>query len=179
MPVIAEARVETEDASRFLGELCRHLSEKAKARPEMQIVVERTETSGTADFGWGRCTMQANPGSLAIRAEANDREGLEQVQEFVTRHLENTATATISRSTGNRPGPPPPIPMKLGIGGRECASFTSEHGRRPRPTSACLAAELGGRARMPLVIRFLLSLPARAQPSESAGSSHPQPLDLR
>jgi hypothetical protein len=84
----AEAKIETEDASRYLLELCQHLNDKVAAHPEMQAHVEWSETHGTAHFGWGRCTMKANTDALILRAESDDQDGLEQVQEFVSRHLE-------------------------------------------------------------------------------------------
>jgi hypothetical protein len=39
-------------------------------------------------FGWGRCTMQATPGTLTLRAEAEDRGSLQRVQDIVTRDIE-------------------------------------------------------------------------------------------
>ncbi len=38
-------------------------------------------------FGWGQCTMQASPGILTLRAEADDEGNLRRVQDVVARHL--------------------------------------------------------------------------------------------
>jgi len=88
MPMIAKAEVETEHASRYLVELCQHLDDKAQARSDVPVRVEWSSTKGTADVGWGRCTMQATSSRLEVRAEAADRDPLGALCEFVTRHLE-------------------------------------------------------------------------------------------
>src|SRR5919204_1907443 len=93
MSVTADARVQTKDAGRCLAQLCAHLSEKAQRRPELGVRVESSETHGTVDFGWGRCTMRADANALVLRAEADDQEGLEQVEEFIARHLKTHAEA--------------------------------------------------------------------------------------
>jgi uncharacterized protein len=91
-----QARVETDGASHYLVQLCRHFNDKVEARPGVQAHIEWSETDGIADFGWGRCTMQANPDALTVRAEADDEQGLQQIQELVTRVLEKFgAGATI------------------------------------------------------------------------------------
>jgi hypothetical protein len=86
--VIAEARIDTEHASRYLVELCRQLDEKARAKPELGVRVIWTETDGAVDFGWGRGTVSAGPGTLTVRAEAADRDALREVGELISRHLE-------------------------------------------------------------------------------------------
>jgi hypothetical protein len=91
--LIAEAEVQTEHASRYVAELCEQFSERARAKPELGVRVERTESKGTVDFGWGRCTMRADTNVLAVRAEADDQAGLQQVQELVRRHLEKHGEA--------------------------------------------------------------------------------------
>jgi uncharacterized protein len=91
MPLIAEARVETEDASRYLVELCEHLNQKAEAKPELGVRVAWTKGNGTVDFGWGRCAMRADEDSLSLRAEADDDDGLRQVRELISRHLQKHA----------------------------------------------------------------------------------------
>lgn len=95
----SEARVETERARRYLAQICRHFSnlrrhesrrhaDEAQPRPEVQVHVEWTETLGTADFGWGQCTMQADPDALTLRADATDEDNLQRVQDLVAEHLE-------------------------------------------------------------------------------------------
>jgi hypothetical protein len=39
-------------------------------------------------FGWGRCTLRADPGVLSLRAEAPDEERLQQLQQRVADRLE-------------------------------------------------------------------------------------------
>ena len=91
--VIAEAEVQTEHASRYVTELCEQFSERARAKPELGVRVQRTERGGTVDFGWGRCTMHTDTNILVLRAEAEDQAGLQQVQELVRRHLEKHGEA--------------------------------------------------------------------------------------
>ena len=96
----AEAQVKTEDSSRYLVQLCRHAQQVHRMRhrprnhggdgqppPKVQHV-ECSETSGMISFGWGRCTMQATPGTLTLRAEAADDESLQRVQDIVARDIE-------------------------------------------------------------------------------------------
>jgi hypothetical protein len=88
--LIAEARVETEQPSRYLVQLCRHFNQEAegKPHPDVQAQIEWTDTHGVADFGFGRCTMQTDHGALMLRAEAPDDENLERVENLVAEHLE-------------------------------------------------------------------------------------------
>ena len=55
--------------------------------PDMQPV-EWSGTHGKLLLNWGQCTMQASPGTLALRAEAADQENLTRIQELVTARLE-------------------------------------------------------------------------------------------
>jgi hypothetical protein len=95
----AEASVETERPSRYIGQLCRHFNQKGRhllgglrehlsgdAQPRAdlrarietirnsRIDVEWSETHGIVSFGWGQCTMQAGPDTLTLRAQAADEE---------------------------------------------------------------------------------------------------------
>ena len=98
----SEAHVRTERPSRYLVQLCRHIDQMgrnllrrprshfagaAHAPPEVQNV-EWSETHGTVNFGWGRCTMRAAPDMLTLRAEATDEEGLQRIQDLVAGRLE-------------------------------------------------------------------------------------------
>src|SRR5499427_3009994 len=98
--LVAEAQVKTEDPGRYLAQLCRHAQQVHRLRhrprnhggdgqspPRVQHV-ECSETSGTISFGWGRCTMQATPGRLTLRAEAVDEESLLRVQGIIARDIE-------------------------------------------------------------------------------------------
>jgi hypothetical protein len=86
--LIAEARVETERPSRYLVQLCRHVSKAAQAHPQMQARVEWSDDLGMISFGWGRCTLRADPGVLTLRAEAPDEDDLRRVEHRVADRLE-------------------------------------------------------------------------------------------
>ena len=86
--LIAEARVETERSSRYLVQLCRHVDLVAQAHPQMQAHVEWSDDRGVISFGWGRCTLRAEPGVLILRAEAPDEESLHQLEQRVADRLE-------------------------------------------------------------------------------------------
>jgi hypothetical protein len=113
--LIAEARVETERPSRYLAQLCRHVSKVAQAHPQMEADVEWSEDSGVITFGWGgRCTLRADPGVLTLRAEAPDEENLRQIQQRVADRLQRfgrhdglTVTWTPLQGAGELPIQPP------------------------------------------------------------------------
>lgn len=101
----AEARIETEHASRYLVRLCQHISKitnkgphlrhqgpshlpgTTRTRPDMQAHAEWTETHGIVTFSWGKITLQASPGALTLHAEAADEENLRQVQDLIAGRL--------------------------------------------------------------------------------------------
>jgi hypothetical protein len=71
--LVAEGRVETERASRYLVQLCRHVHLAAQHNHGMQAQVDWSVDRGMISFGWGRCTLRADPAALALRAEAPTR----------------------------------------------------------------------------------------------------------
>jgi hypothetical protein len=96
----AEALVETEHPSRYLVQLCRHLSEMGQhlrhrprtrdgghAPPEVRHV-ECSETHGIVRLSWGQWTMQASADALTLRVEAADEENLRRIQDLVAGRLE-------------------------------------------------------------------------------------------
>jgi len=95
----AQARIQTGQPSRYLIQLCRHAASinhkvlrhagRAPVRPDIQHV-EWSDTRGTLTLTWGRCTMQAGPGTLTVRAEAASDESLQRVQDLITRNLERS-----------------------------------------------------------------------------------------
>ena len=85
--LISEARVETERSNRYLAQLCRHISKVSHARPQMQAHAEWSDDRGVISFGWGRCTLRADPGVLTLRAEAPDEESLRRVEQRVADRL--------------------------------------------------------------------------------------------
>ena len=100
----AEAHIQTERASRYLVQLCRHADSmnhkghrlrlhvgKAQARPEL-LHVEYSDTDGILRLNWGQCTMQASPDTLTLRVDATDEEDLRRIQDLITADLERFAT---------------------------------------------------------------------------------------
>jgi len=99
----AEADVQTEHAARYLARLCGHAGKMGTAGPRLghrprsharggappQIrQVECADTEGTVILNWGRWTMRALPGLLAVRAEAADEESLRRIQDLLTARLQ-------------------------------------------------------------------------------------------
>ncbi len=77
------ARVESERASIYLQQLCKHFAHK---RP-----VEFTPERGQIALGAGMCRLEAADGVLTIRAEAENAEKLAQLQDVIAKHLERFA----------------------------------------------------------------------------------------
>ncbi len=77
------ARVESERASIYLQQLCKHFAHK---RP-----VEFTPARGQIALGAGMCRLDATGGTLTIRAEAEDADKLAQLQDVIAKHLERFA----------------------------------------------------------------------------------------
>jgi hypothetical protein len=77
------ARVESERASIYLQQLCKHFAHK---RP-----VEFTPERGQIALSAGICRLDAAGGVLTIRAEADDADKLAQLQDTIARHLERFA----------------------------------------------------------------------------------------
>ena len=102
----AEARVETERASRYLVQLCRHAQQMGRhshyrARPHSSgdahrapevHHVEWTDTHGTVRVSLGQWTMQATADALTLRAEADTEEDLKRIQELVAGRMEKIGT---------------------------------------------------------------------------------------
>jgi hypothetical protein len=110
----AEARVETDRPGRYLAQLCQHLGNKGRhlgndkgrhlrhrppgdsgdsgdhARPGLaeQVQLEWSDTTGMVRFPGGQCTMQAGPDALLLRAEAEDEQTLELIENLITSHLD-------------------------------------------------------------------------------------------
>jgi hypothetical protein len=108
--LIAEARVVTERSGRYLIQLCQHLDKVAQRNPQLRAHVEWSDDRGQISFGWGRCTLRADPGVLTLRAEAADEEHLHRLQQRVADRLEQvgrrdrpTVTWTPPRDAGEQP----------------------------------------------------------------------------
>ena len=91
----AEAHVQTSSAGRYLARLCQHAGKMGQAQrhrprahgssggPPEVLHTECSETAGSIVLSWGRCSLQAGPGSLALRADAADEESLTRIQHMI------------------------------------------------------------------------------------------------
>ena len=70
--------------------------------------MECSGTEGTVSLNWGRWTMRAFPGQLAVRAEAADEESLRRIQELLTARLQKFGRREHLTVTWRRPGPARP-----------------------------------------------------------------------
>lgn len=98
----AEAHVETERASRYLVQFCKHAAAMGDdghtprmhlhgmmARREVQVAAEWSDTDGTVTFTpWGQCTLTASASTLTVRIEAGDQDGLHQIRDVITRDFD-------------------------------------------------------------------------------------------
>jgi len=73
------ARVQTERASIYLQQLCKHFAHK--------LPVEFTPEKGQIAFSLGTCRLEAANGTLTLKAEADDDAKLAQLQDVVDKHL--------------------------------------------------------------------------------------------
>jgi len=96
-----EAEIQTDTPSRYLTQFCQHAKGmgtnmhklarlhggRPQGGPQVQNV-EWTETDGTLTLSIGRCILHADAGTLTVRVEAADAQGLQQLQELISRDLE-------------------------------------------------------------------------------------------
>jgi len=79
----SQARVETEMASRYLGQLCKHFAHR--------LPVQHDGAQGRIEFSIGICTLTAAPGALILDARSPTDDALAQLEGVVARHLERFA----------------------------------------------------------------------------------------
>lgn len=105
MPAAAEARVGTERASRYLAQLCQHVTSinakgpailrhrrrhatgGARQHAGTPPRTEWTETHGTISFPGGTITLQATADALIVRIDAGTGPDLQHAQELIGGHL--------------------------------------------------------------------------------------------
>lgn len=75
----ATASVETEKASRYLVQLCKHFAHKVPA--------EWTDTTGHVQLPPGDCRLTVDGNTLTMVCEAKDAEGLSVAKHIVEDHL--------------------------------------------------------------------------------------------
>lgn len=97
-----EAQIETERASRYLVQFCKHAAAMGSGghtprmrlhgtmtRREVQVAAEWSDTEGTVTFtSWGQCTLAAGASTLIVRIEAGDKDGLHQIRDVITRDFD-------------------------------------------------------------------------------------------
>lgn len=95
MPV-AQSRIDTPQAGRFLVQLCQHAKKfsgrlkhfhPGAARPDV-LGVEWTDTDGTLTLSWGTCVLHVESDTLTVRVEAADDDNLKRVQDIIAADLE-------------------------------------------------------------------------------------------
>ncbi|GAA3803227.1 DUF2218 domain-containing protein [Streptomyces chiangmaiensis] len=114
--LITEAHIRTDRPSRYLTQLCKHpretgghmrrwadLHHNGKAPPQIQPV-EWSDTHGSIDLGWGRCTLQAGPDSLTLRVEAADQDSLQRIQHLIAGRLQKIGKRDALQVTWQKAG---------------------------------------------------------------------------
>jgi hypothetical protein len=121
----SEAVIRTDHPDKYLARLSghaakmgRHLGLRPRARgsghtPPGVRHAEWTDTSGSVQLDWGAWTMQAEPGTLRLRAEAADEASLRRIQEMLTARLENYGRRE-HLIVSWQPGAPGPGPGQAG-----------------------------------------------------------------
>jgi hypothetical protein len=123
MPIL-QAQIPTERAGRYLVQFCRHASAMGGAHThrmhrngttlprEVQVTAEWSDVSGVVTFTpWGRCTLTADAGTLTLRIDAPDEDGLAQIRDIVTRDFERFSLRdpmTVTWQRSETPGALPP-----------------------------------------------------------------------
>jgi hypothetical protein len=75
----AEARVTTENASKYLQQLCKHFQHKLPATFD--------PAAGAITFPMGEVKLAAEPEALALALESPGADELEKLKDVVARHL--------------------------------------------------------------------------------------------
>jgi hypothetical protein len=119
----AEARIETERASRYLRQLCKHAAAMAGVhghrirshdsgdplgRGEVHLHVDASDDQGIITFDpWGRCTVRASGTTLTVRVDATDQQNLHRIQDIITRDIGRFGRRDQLTVTWQRPEPQP------------------------------------------------------------------------
>ncbi|WP_460272434.1 DUF2218 domain-containing protein [Celeribacter sp. ULVN23_4] len=80
---IQTGRFETQHASKYLQQLCKHFAHK--------VEVEYTSTAGQAALPSGPATLEANEQSLIVRLTAQDDVGMGKARAIIDVHLKKFA----------------------------------------------------------------------------------------
>jgi hypothetical protein len=82
----------------------------AAATPPVAGPADWSETDGTIDFGWARCTLHATNDELVLYAEADNEEQLARIQQGIAQRLERIGRRdglTVTWITALSSGPDP------------------------------------------------------------------------
>jgi hypothetical protein len=82
LPLTSSARVSTDSAPRYLGQLCKHFAHRVPASWSEGYLTGRVE------FPMGVCELAAENGVLTIRAAAENEGDLARLESVIARHLE-------------------------------------------------------------------------------------------
>jgi hypothetical protein len=126
----AEDRIRTERASRYLAQLCRHLShlrhlphqpagpdhtgsdhtspDGAVRHPPQIRSVDWSDTHGTIDFGVGQLTLHATPDTLVLHVEVADEQALHHLQHAIADRVEKIGRHDRLAVSWHPPGPSEP-----------------------------------------------------------------------
>ena len=146
MPIL-ETQIETERASRYLVQFCKHaaamgagghaprmhLHGTAAAR-EVQVAADWSDTSGTVTFTpWGLCRLTADGGILTVSIDGADEDGLARIRDVVTRDFERFSQRNPLTVAWQRPDDPGATPS------HPTGTVTSAHRRGPLRTKRHVA----------------------------------------
>jgi hypothetical protein len=144
---IAEARIPTKRASRYLVQLCRHADQMRRmryqppARPRVDQV-GYSDTVGTVRFADGQVTMQATMDALTLRVEAADDDSLRRLQDGIAARLQTIGRRDHLTTTWQR----------LEAAGQTTEPDTSKRQRRRR--IALIGMAIGGALIVALHVGF-------------------------
>ncbi|MCO6006137.1 DUF2218 domain-containing protein [Actinoallomurus purpureus] len=124
--LILEAQIETERASRYLIQFCKHAAAVGSGRhtPRMhlhgpttrrqvQVDARWSDTRGTVTFTpWGQCTLAAEMKTLTLRIEAPSEDGLRQIRDVIDRDLERFSHRDALTVTWRQPEASDPAPTE-------------------------------------------------------------------
>ena len=124
---IAEARVPTKRASRYLIQLCRHadhmralrLQPSSRRSGPMSPKVDHVDycdTAGAIRFAEGQLSLHATADTLTLRIEATDDDALQRLQDGVAARLHKIGRRDQLTASWNRLDTPPVLPADTGHG---------------------------------------------------------------
>lgn len=123
--LIAEARVETERASRYLDQLCKHAQQMGRHphyrpatrggsggahRPPEVRHVEWSDTDGTVRLSLGQWTLRATPDALVLRVEAANEGDLRRMRDLIAARVETVGRRDNLTAVWEQPEPPGALP---------------------------------------------------------------------